>query len=155
MGFTKTPRNRGEPHLRRTAILLVLVSCWGCQPGTPATRDAGTGGSISPARAEMTRMLTNRVWARSDSTGLPGVMRIFLSDGTLLMDSCWETYRLCPWRMESDGTLQWQEDAVDIRAAVLRVDAQDLVLRLHLVGGDEEEHYRLASVPYVCPDMKR
>ena len=100
-------------------------------------------------------MLTNRVWARSDSTALPGVMRIFLSDGTLLMDSCWETYRLCPWRMESDGTLLWQEDAAEIRAAIVRVDAGDLVLRLHLVSGDQEEHYRLASVPYVCPDMKR
>src|SRR5262249_2272062 len=38
--------------------------------------------------------LTNRVWMRSDSTGLPGVTRIFLSDSTLLMDSCWETYRV-------------------------------------------------------------
>jgi len=50
-------------------------------------------------------------------------VRIFLSDGTLLIDSCWETYRL--------------------------------VLRLKPVDGSQEQHFRIASVPYLYADMKR
>ena len=46
-------------------------------------------------------LLVGRVWVRSDSTGLPGVMRVFLSDSTLIMDSCWETYRLARWQISS------------------------------------------------------
>lgn len=138
--------------MRTMAVLLVLMACAGCQA---APRDAGGIGSPPTDRAGLTRALTNRVWARSDSTGLPGVMRIFLSDSTLLMDSCWETYRLSKWRMESDSALAWQEDTQDIRAAILRIDAEELVLRVDLVGESHVEHYRLASVPYVCPDMRR
>lgn len=86
---------------------------------------------------------------------MPGVMRIFLSDGTLVMDSCWETYRLAKWQMESDSTVRWNEDGMDIRAAILAVTEDNLVLRLDLVQGSEEQHYKAALVPYVCPEMQR
>ncbi len=82
-------------------------------------------------------------------------MRIFLADGTLVMDSCWETYRLATWRWESDRVLVWQEDAMEVRAEVVQVGPEDLVLRLALAGGSQDEHYRAAAVPYLCPDMKR
>jgi hypothetical protein len=89
------------------------------------------------------------------SPDLPGVMRIFLADGTLVMDSCWETYRLARWRMPTASELVWEEDGQEIRAEV-ESRGEELVLRLHLVDGTiKEERYRPASVPYVCPDMKR
>jgi hypothetical protein len=92
---------------------------------------------------------------RSDSTGMPGVMLIFLSDSTLVMDSCWETYRLAPWQMESDSTLRWQEDAADIRATIRSLSDRELVLLVSLRDGNEEQHYTAAPAPYLCPDMKR
>jgi uncharacterized membrane protein len=99
--------------------------------------------------------LTGRVWARADSTGLPGVMLIFLDDGTLVMDSCWETYRLARWQRESDSTLRWQEDAADIRATIRSVTDSELVLAVHLRDGSETQRYTAAPVPYLCPDMKK
>jgi hypothetical protein len=35
------------------------------------------------------------------------------------------------------------------------VDTNALVLRLMLRGGEEEQRFTTATVPYVCPDMPR
>jgi hypothetical protein len=128
---------RAAPAVAGTLALALLLGA-GCRCGSGAT---GT--------------LTDRVWVRSDSTGLPGVMMIFLSDSTLLMDSCWETYRLARWRSESDGTLRWREDAAEIRASIHTLEDSALALVVSLRDGSEEQHYRAAAVPYVCPDMQR
>lgn len=82
-------------------------------------------------------------------------MRLFLSDGTLLMDSCWETYRLSNWTMESDRLIRWQEDTAELHAEVLSLDESALTLQLRLRSGTEEQRFVPASVPYVCPDMPR
>ena len=82
-------------------------------------------------------------------------MRVFLADGTLLMDSCWETYQLVKWRAESDSVIAWQEGTAEIRARVMSLKADELVLRLELADGSQEERYRPATVPYLCPDMPR
>src|SRR5205085_12086990 len=93
---------------------------------------ADTGPTLPPpASVASQSALTGRVWTSTDSTGLPGVMRVFLGDGTLLMDSCWETYRLTTWHMESDSSLVWQEDGHEIRTHILGSDAASLSLRLH------------------------
>ncbi len=127
-----------------SALALSLLPL-GCQssPAVPARQ--------APAASS----LTNRVWVRSDSTGLPGVMRIFLSDSTLIMDSCWETYRLARWQLESDSLLRWQEDGSDIRATIRSLRDTELVLLVSLRNSNEEQHYTAAAVPYVCPDMRR
>jgi hypothetical protein len=82
-------------------------------------------------------------------------MRVFLADGTLIDDSCWETYRLSEWTMESDSTLRWQEDASEIRADILTLNEEALTLRLRLTSGTEEQRFVPATMPYVCPDMPR
>jgi uncharacterized membrane protein len=82
-------------------------------------------------------------------------MQIFLSDSTLVMDSCWETYRLARWQMESDTTLRWKEDAAELRATIRSLNGKELVLLVHLRDGNQEQHFTTASVPYLCPDMKR
>jgi hypothetical protein len=71
------------------------------------------------------------------------------------MDSCWETYRLSRWRYESDTTLVCQEDASEIRAEIVALAADELVLRLELRGGSEEQRYRAATLPFLCPDLPR
>jgi hypothetical protein len=137
---------------RALFVLTVLVG-FGCT-STPET-NGGREGALRDTTPTILASLTDRVWARTDSVGLPGPMRVFLGNGTLLIDSCWETYRLCQWRLDGDSSVVWQEDGVDIRAALLRVDAHSLVLRLDLADGPHEEHYAVAPVPYTCPDMKR
>ena len=82
-------------------------------------------------------------------------MRIFLRDGTLLMDSCWETYRLAKWQRGEGNGISWSEDGREIRATVLSVNAQSLALRLDLQGAPQEEHYNAAASPYLCPEMRR
>jgi hypothetical protein len=129
----------------RVGLSLLLGA--GCRSGSESHNPP----AVPPAASS----LADRVWVRSDSTGLPGVMRIFLSDSTLLMDSCWETYRLARWQMESDSTLRWQEDASDIRATIRSLHDKELVLLVSLRNGSEEHHYTAARAPYVCPDMKR
>jgi uncharacterized lipoprotein YbaY len=49
---------------------------------------------------------------------------------------------------------EWQEDSARIEAEVTQVSSDQLQLRLHLVREVKEEHYRLAPVPFVCPDAR-
>jgi hypothetical protein len=86
---------------------------------------------------------------------LPGVIRIFLSDGTLVQDSCWETHRLSPWKMTSDTSVTWNEDGMDIAADIVSVSRDSLVLNVKLGTDTVEEHYKAADVPAVCPDMPK
>jgi hypothetical protein len=100
------------------------------------------------------RAFTNQVWWRADPASAPGSIQIFLDDGTLISDSCFETYRLSSWREDGDQ-LVWTEDGVDIRARIASLDPGELVLRVLLPGGEEEQRFAAATVPYVCPDMPR
>ena len=140
------------------SLVLGLALLLGCEasPDSPLPADGATSEAAAENGAlEESRVLTNQVWVRADSTGMPGVLRVFLADGTLLMDSCWETYRLSEWSMEPDSTLRWQEDTAEIRADVVTLNEEELVLRLNLTSGAEEQRFVAASVPYVCPDMPR
>ncbi|HEY7698122.1 MAG TPA: hypothetical protein VIE88_06875 [Vicinamibacteria bacterium] len=130
----------------KARILSIAIALAACQPEPP------TGDS---APKEEANPLVDRAWTQSDSGELPGVLRVFLSDGTLLMDSCWETYRLARWRMESDRNLIWQEDASEIRAEIVSLSPDELVLRFQMKGESREERFRAARVPYLCPDMPR
>jgi hypothetical protein len=91
----------------------------------------------------------------TDSSAAPGTFRIFLPNGTRVMDSCWETYRLAPWRTIGDRRIEWTEDTARIEAEIAQLTDERLQLRLQLKGEVKEENYRPASVPTVCPDMPR
>lgn len=95
-----------------------------------------------------------KTWLSTDPSAAPGTLRIFLTDGTLVMDSCGETYRLARWRTIGERRVEWQEDTARIEAEVTQVSPDQLQLRLQLVGELKEEHYRLAEVPFVCPDAR-
>ncbi len=100
--------------------------------------------------------LTEKFWIQSqDDAGLPGSMVLFLSEGTMLQDSCWETYRLSNWQMTGEDSLSWQEDTMTIEADIVELNEAELVLALHLGEDIVEERYTAAPVPFVCPDMPR
>jgi hypothetical protein len=139
-------------------IASTLLVCCGCQAATPSrdasTETSGAAPSASAPSSDATDPLTDRVWVRADSTGMPGVMRAFLSDGTLIIDSCWETYRLSRWSRAGDA-VTWNEDGRDITATITRLDDRELVLSVALVSGTDVQRYAPAQVPFVCPDIPR
>lgn len=139
------------------AAIFALMTVWGV--GTCASVPAmsqETEPAAEEIEAREDNPLLNRVWVRQDNDDqLPGVMHIFLADGTMVSDSCWETYRLSNWQQLSDTEIAWDEDGMTINADIASLTSEELVLNLKLVGGDEEQRFAPASVPYLCPDMKK
>lgn len=141
------------------AAILALLTLWGVGSGLPypaALAEDAASGPASAREDEDRSDLTDRVWVKTGSPqDLPGVIKIFLSDGTLVQDSCWETHRLSPWQMTSAKTLQWTEDGAEIKADIVTLTADELVLSLKLKSGAVEEHYAPSPVPATCPDMPK
>ena len=108
----------------------------------------------APVEVVQERSFVGKTWLSTDSSAPLGTIRIFLPDGTLLMDSCGETYRLARWTSMNDTRLAWEEDTARIEADVTQAAADVLELRLHLRSEVKVERYRLARVPYVCPDNR-
>lgn len=134
------------------AALFALLTMWGVSTAGTLPATAQDAEPVEEAEAGTEAGLENRVWVRTGSD-LPGSMVIFLSDGTLVQDSCWETHRLSAWKRDGDASLSWDEDGMEIRADVVSLSADELVLSLKLSGGDVEERFTPAEVPYLCPDM--
>ena len=128
--------------MRPLTMALLLLSA---SPAKPA----------SAAQDSPPADLVGKVWVSTDPSASPGTFRIFLADGTLVMDSCGETYRLAGWRRVDDRHVEWTEDGVRIGAEIAQLTADRLRLRLHLKGETKDESYRTAPVPTVCPDMPR
>ena len=114
---------------------------------------AGPPPAAAPAPAALSSFV-GKVWRSTDSAAAPGTLRIFLADGTLVMDSCFETYRLARWETLGGGRVAWQEDTARIEAEVDETTAGELRLRLQLTQEIKEERYRAAMVPFVCPDAR-
>jgi hypothetical protein len=140
----------------RTA-LFALLAMWGvgttgyvpafAQDNTAATEhEADTDSDAVPAPEGF----TDRVWVQQD-TDLPSAIQIFLSDGTLVTDSCWETHRLSAWKMADATHLSWEEDGMPIAAEIVSLTAEELILKSPI----GEQHFKPAEVPYVCPDMPK
>ena len=131
--------------LRAVAICSALVVL-GCDPPSePAAQNT----------APQPSAFVGHAWTRADEAAPRGTLFIFLPDGTLLQDSCFETHRLSRWTSLADGTLRWEEDGAAITATVVEATDDAFVLRLDLVGGAEERRFVRAAVPYVCPDFPR
>jgi len=135
------------------AAIIALMSVWGvgaatCLPTVaeePAIED----------EADSDNPLLNRVWIQQGDTPSPGTAQIFLADGTLVTDSCWETYRLSKWQQVSDTAISWDEDGMTINADIVSLSDSELVLNLHLVSEDVEQRFVPAEVPFLCPEMPR
>jgi hypothetical protein len=124
------------------AALLAVVAC------NPAPTD--------PPPAAPAPAFTNRVWRITSPVGrAPGSFYVFLSDGTLVMTSCVETYRLATWRMDRPDRLTIVEDTItSYPADIRRADDQRLELRLHLKTEEVDLGLEPASTPFVCPDLR-
>lgn len=93
-----------------------------------------------------------KIWVSTTPGHSRGSLLIFLPDRSLLMDSCFDTYRISKWGADGDR-IRWIEDTIPIQATISMPDENNLSLQL--AGQDRVQTYVTASVPYVCPDMPR
>lgn len=134
------------------AAIIALLSVWGVGASALPACAQGVKGAIGDI--EGLNPLLDKVWVRTDADpALPGPMQIFLENGTLVTDSCWETYRLSNWHQESDTAISWDEDGTIINADIASVSATELVLNLKLSDGVQQQRFAVATPPYICPDM--
>jgi uncharacterized lipoprotein YbaY len=131
--------------LMRAGVMTSLLFCG------PAPAGAAEAASQSSNRQPS---FVGKGWVSTDSSAAPGTLRIFLADGSLVMTSCGETYRIARWRSINDRRIEWDEDGSRIEAEIVRAAADRLQLRLRLRSGVKEETYRPARVPFVCPDTR-
>ena len=136
------------------AVVVLLAGACGRDAPPAVSEPVSPPATTAPGTSAAPPPFGNRVWLRADPGSAPGAMVAFLSDGTLIADSCFETYRLSSWRFDG-GELAWNEDGIEIRARIASVDADSLVLRVALEDGEVEQRFASATVPYVCPDMPR
>ncbi len=106
------------------------------------------------AQARGAQSFVGKTWISTDPTAAANTLRIFLPDGTLVMGSCTEPYRLASWRSMGAQRIEWREDTARIQAEVSYPRPNQLQLRLRLRSEIKDEHYRLATVPFVCPDSR-
>jgi hypothetical protein len=101
-------------------------------------------------------LLVNKVWRVTSPNRAPGTFFAFLANGTLIMTSCVETYRLATWRAEAPTRLEITEDpTVTYGADVLTLDETRLNLRLNLKSEQVNLELATPQVPFVCPDLPR
>ena len=137
------------------AAIIALLSVWGVGacPALPALAQEAED-SIEETERGSENALLNKVWVRSDADeSQPGPMQIFLGDGTLVSDSCWETYRLSKWQQVSATSISWDEDGMRVDADIAALSDHELVLRLRLGADTLEQRFVSATKPYTCPDM--
>ncbi len=137
------------------AAIIALMSVWGVGACSTLPAVAQESEDVAEDR-ETGNPLLNKVWVRSDADpALPGPMQIFLEDGTLVSDSCWETYRLSKWQQVSETAISWDEDGMTINADIASISDTELVLSLKLGSEVEEQRFVTATTPYLCPDIPK
>jgi hypothetical protein len=143
--------------MRLLTSFAMLALC-ACSGGSQApSQPAAAAAQPQPAAAAQGDEPANpafigRVW-KSTKLGSPlGSILVFLPDRTLLMDSCFETYRVSKWGVAGDH-IRWLEDTVPIEAEVITPSKDELILRI--AGQEREQTYMAMTDPYTCPDMPK
>lgn len=138
------------------ALTFMLLSA--CKPSgemthtlSPVESRQMTDGSAA-AGSELPAFV-GKTWMSMDRGQPLGSIRIFLPDKSLLMDTCFETFRIVEWGVVSDDTIRWREDSIPIQAQWSQPTPESLTLKV--AGIDETRTYVVASVPYLCPEMPR
>ena len=135
--------------------MLALCACGGSQaPSQPAAAQSpAPAGAAAAERDEPANpAFIGRIW-RSSTSGQPlGSIMIFLPDRTLLMDSCFETFRVSKWGVAGNH-IRWLEDTIPIEAEVITPGPNELTLRI--AGQDRDQTYIAMTDAWTCPDMPK
>jgi hypothetical protein len=130
-------------------VLLAFALC-ACNGSTP--KPAVAAAPTASDAPEADPPFVGKVWIATTAGSARGAMLVFLPDRTLLIDSCFETYRLSKWGGNSER-IRWLEDSIPIEAEVSMPRKDELVL--HVAGQDRDQTFMAAGVPYTCPDMPK
>lgn len=137
-----------------SVAMLALCACGGSQaPSPPPAAQPQSPTGAAPGKDEPANpAFIGRIW-RAAGPGKPlGSILIFLPDRTLLMDSCFETFRVSQWGV-AGNRIRWVEDTIPIEAEVITPSPNELTLRMS--GQDREQTYIAMTDPWTCPDMPR
>ena len=146
----------GRAKMCGTVVLATLIA--GCAPPQETTpTSTNTPGLPATASGLAAGPLVSTVWRITNPAGRPlGSFYLFLPNGTLVMTSCVETYRLATWRAEETDRLTIAEDpTVSYTADILALREDSLRLRLNLRSEQVELAFEPAQAPFVCPDLPR
>lgn len=133
--------------------MLALCACGGSQtPPQPAAAQPQAPAAAAQGDEPANPAFIGRVWRSTVLGSALGSIMIFLPDRTLLMDSCFETFRVSKWGVAGNH-IRWIEDTVPIEAEVVTPSKDELILRI--AGQDREQTYIAMTDPYTCPDMPR
>ncbi|HVW91852.1 MAG TPA: hypothetical protein VHB74_04525 [Devosia sp.] len=143
------------------AALFALLAVWGvglggtlparaddAMPEGPVTETKTDCGTTAPG-------LVNRLWQKTDDAGVPSEVRIFLADGTLVVDDSWETHHLSAWKLTGVDELSWNEDGKAVSARIAQLSDDQLTLVFDRRGKPVEVHYTAAPLGPVCADLPK
>ncbi len=112
------------------AALLLAAAC-SREPGTDAAAPTTPPASVKPG-------FVNKVWEVSLSTGVsPGMLYVFLSDGTLVITSPHSKAAFGAWTYKN-GKLTMIEGSQEYKTDILSLSHDELRLRSHNPGGSIE-----------------
>jgi hypothetical protein len=132
--------------------MLALCACGGPQAPSQPSAAQSAPAAASQRDEPVNPAFIGRIWRATTRGGPLGSILIFLPDRTLLMDSCFETYRVSKWGVAGDR-IRWLEDTVPIEAEVVSPSKDELILRI--AGQNREQTYIAMTDAYTCPDMPR
>ena len=142
--------------VRTLALILVtsltLAACERSEAPQPAPGPtaAAPADSAEPRPAKKAASFVNRVWSVAESKQVePGALRVFLSDGTLVMTSPNSKPAFGQWRSE-DGQLTITEEGRDYPTDILELGEDAFRIRMHSPG--EPVEILFAPAPQVAPD---
>ncbi|WP_372828225.1 hypothetical protein [Polaromonas sp.] len=123
-----------NPFIQRTVCVLALVLAAACSE-TSDTADKLTPAAQLPASKPG---FVNKVWEVGLSSGVsPGMLYVFLSDGTLAMTSPNSKATFGAWTLK-DGAFTMIEDSLAYRVDILSLSDDAFRIRSHNPGGSVE-----------------
>jgi hypothetical protein len=144
------------------AALFALLAVWGVGLGSglPARADdAIPEGQMTETKTDCGNTvpgLVNRLWQKIDGDdGQRSKVRIFLADGTLVVDDSWEAHRLSAWKLQGSDRLTWNEDGKDVSARIASLTDDRLTLVFDQRGKQVAENYTAAPIGPACGETPK
>ena len=131
----------------RTAAAALLLATGCSRPDAVPERPGSSAAEAVPAGSDPS--FVNRVWAVAESKQVAkGDLRVFLSDGTLVLASAHATPALGTWRYE-EGQLSITEEGQEYPVEIIQLTDSTFRIRIHGPGEPVEIRFEPAAQPPV------
>jgi hypothetical protein len=140
--------------MRVLRAIAVAIFTAGCVVGAPATDPPPA--NAPPAETASTQApasFINKVWTVAESEQIAvGELRVFLSDGTLVMASPYATPAFGTWNYR-DGQLVITEEGHKYRVEILELTRDMLYIRIHSPGDPVVIRFKPAESSHLSGDL--